>query len=160
MLLFPIILLLLIFIFLITVYCIMEYIFESFTVMKIMKNLNWKRYDLAFLPGYNKYLLAKSISSKKLGVFSCLSNFLFLGTMLSNILIKKQLDFNYLLVIFLCSSFIGFIVNTIIAHKIFKKCIPQYEVLLTLFCILSLGFLRPIFLFCIRNKFLSIETIR
>ena len=45
-----------------------------------------------------------------------------------------------------------FILDAVIAHNIYKSRSEQHGELLTAFHILSLGLLRPIFLFALRNK--------
>ena len=52
---------------------------------------------------------------------------------------------------------IEFILNSIIAYKIYKKTTNKYGDILTVFNVLTLGMLSPIFLFIIRNKIKIVE---
>ena len=54
--------------------------------------------------------------------------------------------------IFLICILISFVLDVIIAHKIYTKAIGKYGDIFTVFSVLTLGFLRPIFLFAIRSK--------
>ena len=65
--------------------------------------------------------------------------------------INKKLEI-VLFIILVISLIITFILDTMIAHRIYKSRANKYEDILTVFNILSLGLLRPIFLFIIRNK--------
>lgn len=65
--------------------------------------------------------------------------------------INKELEI-VLFIILVISLIITFILDTIIAHRIYKSRANKYGDILTVFNILSLGLLRPIFLFIIRNK--------
>ena len=45
-----------------------------------------------------------------------------------------------------------FILDTLIAHRIYKSRAGKYGDVLTVFTVLSLGLLRPVFLFAVRNR--------
>ena len=55
-------------------------------------------------------------------------------------------------VIFLVCVLIGFILDIIISHKIYQNATNKYGDIYTILSILTLGILRPIFLFIVRNK--------
>ena len=64
--------------------------------------------------------------------------------------INKELEI-VLFIILVISLIITFILDTMIAHRIYKSRTNKYGDILTVFNILSLGLLRPIFLFIIRK---------
>lgn len=131
-------------------YTIISYTFQGISIMCMCKNMKYKNTFIAWIPFYNKYLLGKIANNKIMGVLSgflslisiCLATYFY---------IHKELEivpFIILIVILI----ITFILDTIIAHRIFKSRTSKYGDILTVFNILSLGLLRPIFLFIIRNK--------
>ena len=44
------------------------------------------------------------------------------------------------------------LLDTLIAHRIYKSRAGKYGDVLTVFTVLSLGLLRPVFLFAVRNR--------
>ena len=97
-----------------------------------------------------KYLLGKIAGNKIMGAISGILSFIAicLGT---RFYINKELEI-VLFIILVISLIITFILDTMIAHRIYKSRTNKYGDILTVFNILSLGLLRPIFLFIIRNK--------
>lgn len=131
-------------------YTIISYTFQGISIMCMCKNMKYKNAFTAWIPFYNKYLLGKIANNKIMGV---LSGFLSLISicLVTYFYIHKELEivpFIILIVILI----ITFILDTIIAHRIYKSRANKYGDILTVFNILSLGLLRPIFLFIIRNK--------
>lgn len=133
----------------IIVYVVITYIFESITVMSISKNLQYKAPFTAWLPFYNKYLLCKIANSKVIGIILPILNILTMGI---GIYCYVQSEFNPIIfMIFLICVLLGFILDIVISHKIYVNAINKYGDVLTVFSVLTLGFLRPVFLFIIRN---------
>ena len=134
----------------IVIYLLIVYIFESIFIMKVLKNSRKKTYLLAWIPFYNKYLLGRIANKKVLGVMSALTGLTLTGMSIYfyiNSIFDVKL-FGFFLVLVL----IDFIINIVISHRIFKKALVKYGDILTIISVLTLGLLRPIFLFAIRNK--------
>lgn len=137
----------------IVIYQIITYIFESFAIMEMGKNLQYKAVGTAWIPFYNKYLLGKIAQHKVLGVILTILNVVIVITGIGSYV---QNDLNAILFgTFLICVFASFILDSIIAHKIYTKAIGKYGDILTVFGVLTLGFLRPIFLFVVKNKIKS-----
>lgn len=138
------------FIAIITFYTLISYIFESISIVSMSKNQKYKNTNTGWIPFYNKYILSKIGNSKPLGIT------LFITTLISTITIILFFVFKepqpVLIIIFLLSTLITFILDIILSHKIFNKYSKNFKDVMTALSILSLGFLRPIFLFIIRNK--------
>ena len=131
-------------------YIIMSYTFQSISIMCMRKNMGYKNNFVAWIPFYNKYLLGKIAKNKIIGGISS-----FLSILLICLLIYFHIYQEYETVqcsIFLISLITVFILDTIIAHKIYTSYICKYGDILTVFNVLTFGLLRPIFLFLIRNK--------
>lgn len=134
----------------IIIYVIMTYIFESISIMCISKKLQYKATFTAWIPFYNKYLLSKIAGSKVLGLILALFN---IGTVCTGLHCYFQAEFNYIVfIIFLICIFVGFILDIVVSHKIYKNVTPKYGDILTVLSVLTFGILRPIFLFIIRNN--------
>lgn len=138
------------FIAIITFYTLISYIFESISIVSMSKNQKYKNANTGWIPFYNKYILSKIGNSKPLVIT------LFITTLISTITIILFFVFkepqSILIIFFLLSVLITFIIDIILSHKIFNKYSSKYKDIMTILSVLSLGFLRPIFLFIIRNK--------
>ena len=134
----------------VVLYIIMSYTFQGISIMCMCKNMGYKNTFTAWIPFYNKYLLGKIAGNKIMGGISGILSFIAicLGTRLY---INKKLEI-VLFIILVISLIITFILDTMIANRIYKSRANKYGDILTVFNILSLGLLRPIFLFIIRNK--------
>ena len=132
-------------------YLLFIYIFESLALMGIYKNANNSKYWQVWIPFYNKYLLGEAAHSKKIGILLALNNLLviFLGIYFYH----GQVFHAGLFVVFLLLLLIGFILDCVLSHKIFKKASDRYGDILTVLSVLSLGILRVIFMFLIRNRY-------
>lgn len=138
------------FIFIIIFYVLISYIFESLAITSMSKNLKSKNIYTGWIPFYNKYILGKIGNSEPLGIT------LFITTLISTITIILFFIFKepqpVLIIIFLLSVLTTFILDIILSNKIFNKYSKNFKDVMTALSVLSLGFLRPIFLFIIRNK--------
>lgn len=132
------------------VYQVMVYFFESISIMCMCKNLKYNAPITAWIPFYNKYLLGKISGSKSLGIILASLNFLMVGSLILSY--SKNLNSGVFSIIFLICALVGFLFDIIVAHKIYDKAEIKYGDLLTVFSVLTVGILRPIFLFMIRNK--------
>lgn len=139
--------------FIVAAYVSITYVFESIAVSSMLKNKQASYPYRGWIPFYNKYLLGKEGDSDLTNILGTISAIMqcvviFLG-------IHIYIDGNmypFLFFLFIIFSLMGFIFDTIIAHKIYKKKGIRYGDIFTVFSVLSFGFLRPIFLFIIRNK--------
>lgn len=134
----------------IVIYLVVVYIFESIFMMKVLKNSNKKGRLLAWLPFYNKYLLGKIADRRAQGIAILIINLIVVGVGVFFYL--KPTFYAELFGIFLLLILINFILNIVVSHNIFKKALSKYGDILTIFSVLTLGLLRPIFLFVLRNK--------
>ena len=134
----------------VVLYIIISYTFQGISIMCMSKNMGYKNTFTAWIPFYNKYLLGKIAGNKIMGVISGVLSFIsiFLGICFY---INKELKI-VLFIILTISLIITFILDTMITHRIYKSHAKKYGDILTVFNILSLGLLRPIFLFIVRNK--------
>ena len=133
----------------IIVYLIITYIFESISIMCMNKNLQYKATFTAWIPFYNKYLLSKIVGSKILGLILVLCN---IGTVCIGMYCYFRAEFNYIVFgMFLICIFLGFILDIVVSHKIYKNVTPKYGDILTVLNVLTFGIVRPIILFIIRN---------
>ena len=134
----------------VVLYIIMSYTFQGISIMCMSKNMGYKNAFTAWIPFYNKYLLGKIVGNKIMGGISGILSFLSI-CLGARFFINIELEI-VLFIILVISLIITFILDTIIAHRIYKSRANKYGDILTVFNILSLGLLRPIFLFIIRNK--------
>ena len=139
-------------------YAVMTYIFESISIMCICKNLQYKAPFTAWIPFYNKYLLGKISGNKILGVILAITNIatFFMGIYCYSLSTFSPISFG----VFLVCMLLGFILDIVISHKIYKNVTNKYADILTILSVLSLGILRPIILFVIRNKINEIMDIK
>lgn len=128
------------------IYMIIAYLFESSAIMRFRKNLGNKKNIIAFIPFYNKYLLGKISDNKPLGIVLSFTSIL--GVI--SFILFYCMNSSFYFWLFLILSFISFLLENIISSDIFKKY-SKYNVVFTVFSILSLGILRPIFLFALRS---------
>lgn len=134
----------------IIIYIVITYVFESIALKRMMSNLQYKNSFTAWIPFYNKFLLGKIAGNKKLGIILAIVDLI---TACSGIYCYNQNTYIVQgFIVFLICILISFILNTILSDKIYKKAINKYSDILTIFSVLSLGSLRPIFLFLVRNR--------
>lgn len=131
-------------------YLIVSYTFESISVMSMNQKSEAAKPFLSWIPFYNKYLLGKITGNSLLGILSGLL------TLISICLGAYFYFFHELeltLFVVLVISFIGaFISDTMIAQNIYKSRAGKFHDLLTILTVLSLGLVRPLFLFILRNR--------
>lgn len=131
--------------FIIVIYLLVSYVFESLALhtMSNYKTLSW-------VPCLNKYCLGSLVKKEKMGLvltivdlmMVILGSYLFLSGAYSALL--------FLLLLLLTA--VSFVLNTILAHLIFKERSARFGDIYTILSVLSLGLLRPIFMFVLRNK--------
>ena len=123
------------------IYFAVSYVFESIAAMGMCKNLYYKHSGTAWIPFYNKYLLGKIAGNKALGIIE--------GVLNLSIATVAVLFFCFELEIGIIGSFV---IDVIIADKIFKNLNIRYSDVLTVVNVLTFGLFRPIILFVFRNK--------
>ena len=136
--------------FLIVIYLVITYIFESLALARMCKNSNYKHSFLAWIPFYNKYILGKIVNKKVLGMIVAIANLFII--MIAVYLYITNIFNAILSIALLVLVIVAFVLDIIISHNIFKKSTFKYHDIFTIFSALSLGFLRPIFLFILRNN--------
>lgn len=134
----------------IVIYLLITYLFESMTLFRICKSRGDQVAFLAFVPSYQKYLLGMIAKKKWIGSILMIVDILVIAFFLYSCCTQVLLEWMLLVLLFLL--FVSFILNTVIAHYIFKLTNIRYADILTVFSILSFGLLRPIFLFLLRNR--------
>lgn len=134
----------------IVIFAVINYIFESISISCIGNKMNCSFKFISWIPFYNKFLLGKIGGNKIIGgILEILNLFI----VLFGIYFFVNTKTNYIIVcIFILCLLLSFILDTILSYKIYSKAVNKYSSLLTVLNILSLGILRPIILFVIRNK--------
>ena len=134
----------------IVIFAVINYIFESISISCIGNKMNCSFKFISWRPFYNKFLLGKIGGNKIIGGILGILN---LFIVLFGIYFFVNTKTNYIIVcIFILCLLLSFILDTILSYKIYSKAVNKYSSLLTVLNILSLGILRPIILFVIRNK--------
>ena len=132
------------------VYSLISYVFQGISIMCMGKNRGYKTAFTAWIPFYNKYVLGKIAGNPIIGGIAGMLSFV---SICSGVLfICKEWAGIVVFAVFVISLMTTFILDAVIAHNIYKSRSEQHGELLTAFHILSLGLLRPIFLFARRNK--------
>lgn len=128
-----------------TFYLLNDYIFESIFIYKVSKS------KLAFIPIYNKIILGKTFHENKLGFGIFLTDLLSLIFLILSLTITTNYDtLIFISIIFLL--ILSFILNTIMSHLIIKKYVKKYVDIITIINVFTLGIIRPITYFLIRNR--------
>lgn len=133
------------------IYYAVSYIFESIAAMCMCKNLHYKHSGAAWIPFYNKYLLGKIAGNRALGIIEGALN-LAVATVAVLFFVFK-LEIGTIGVVSLLACIIAsFVIDVIIADKIFKNLNVKYKEVLTVVNVLTCGLSRPIILFIVKNK--------
>lgn len=129
---------------------IITYIFESIALMKMSKNLGYPLSGTAWIPFYHKYILGKIAENKVLGIILAIDDMLTLVVWIGYCLWGN--DQPMVGILFLVCVLISFILNIILTHKVYTRFEKKRRDIYTVLSVLTFGFLRPIFLFLVRNK--------
>ncbi|MEE3344098.1 MAG: hypothetical protein VZS44_08430 [Bacilli bacterium] len=139
----------------ISIYALLQYIFDSIFIYKIMKKKNKKNAMISWIPYYNKVILAKIAKKKLFGwiIFVLHLICVFLLIVL-NILFHDTLTslFEIIIIIIAMLEVIIFILNMVLFHKIMKRVTNKYVDLLVLLNVFTLGIFRSIILFMVRDN--------
>ncbi len=131
-------------------YIMASYVLEGFSIACMRKKAGDAHTFPAWIPFYSKYLLGKLADRRVMGAVSALL------TLLSACLcvyfyVCRELNTLWFILL-LMALLAVFILDTLIAHRIYKSRAGKYGDVLTVFTVLSLGLLRPVFLFAVRNR--------
>lgn len=129
------------------IFVVISYIFESIAIYNFYKKEDGKKSLTCFIPCYNKYLYGLIGDNKTIGIILSISSFVKLISFILWFFLNNSPAF-WIFILFLV---INFILNAVISSKIYKKY-SKYDVIFTILSIVTLGILRPIFLFALRNK--------
>lgn len=130
-------------------YIMASYVLEGFSIACMRKKAGDAHTFPAWIPFYSKYLLGKLAGRRVMGAVSALLTLLSVCLCVYFYVCR---ELNTLWFILLLMALLAvFILDTLIAHRIYKSR-SKYGDLLTVFTVLSLGLLRPVFLFAVRNR--------
>lgn len=137
-------------------YTLVSYVLESFAAMRMGENLNYKVKFAAWIPVYNKYILGRIAENKALGG---ISGVLTLAEVCLCIYFYFNREINTaLFILLIVCVIITFIIDTVISHKLFLQRINKNADILTAVNVITLGILRPVFLFALRNRLDKAQT--
>lgn len=131
-------------------YIMASYVLEGFSIACMRKKAGDAHTFPAWIPFYSKYLLGKLADRRVMGAVSALLTLLSVCLCVYFYVCR---ELNTLWFILLLMALLAvFILDTLIAHRIYKSRAGKYGDILTVFTVLSLGLLRPVFLFAVRNR--------
>lgn len=133
----------------VAIYTVVSYAFESIFIMARRKKSGYRCSFTAWIPFYNKYLLGKIAGSSTLGAVTGVLALVSVG-LSTYLYIHREPELVPFMILALI-LLVVFILNTIIAHRVYAKSAGKYSDALTILSVLSLGLLRPVFLFALRN---------
>lgn len=136
------------------IYFAVSYVFESIAAMGMCKNLYnlyYKYSGTAWIPFYNKYLLGKIAGNKALGIIEGVLNLSIATVAVLFFCFELEIGIIGLIALLAC-IIASFVIDVIIADKIFKNLNIRYSDVLTVVNVLTFGLFRPIILFIFRNK--------
>ena len=135
-------------------YIMASYVLEGFSIACMRKKAGDAHTFPAWIPFYSKYLLGKLADRRVMGAVSALLTLLSVCLCVYFYVCR---ELNTLWFILLLMALLAvFILDTLIAHwkarYLYKSRAGKYGDVLTVFTVLSLGLLRPVFLFAVRNR--------
>lgn len=131
-------------------YIMASYVLEGFSIACMRKKAGDAHTFPAWIPFYSKYLLGRLADRRVMGAVSALLTLLSVCLCVYFYVCR---ELNTLWFILLLMALLAvFILDTLIAHRIYKSRAGKYGDVLTVFTVLSLGLLRPVFLFAVRNR--------
>lgn len=139
----------------ISIYALLQYVFDSIFMYKVMKKKKEKGLILSWIPFYNKVILAKIAKKELYGwiIFVlhliCVFLLIVLSIMYHNTLTSL---FEIIVLIIAILEVIIFILNMVLFHIIMKRLTNKYVDLLVIFNVFTLGIFRSIILFMVRNN--------
>ena len=130
-------------------YIMASYVLEGFSIVCMRKKAGDAHTFPAWIPFYSKYLLGKLADRRAMGAVSALLTLLSVCLCIYFYVCR---ELNTLWFILLLMALLAvFLLDTLIAHRIYKSR-SKYGDILTVFTVLSLGLLRPVFLFAVRSR--------
>ena len=124
------------------VYLLYSYIFESLFCTYVSQS-RW-----CWIPVWGQYLMGQTTGSRKLGLALALDHLIIIVLCCASY--SKYVE--TVVVLLLLLIVLGVALKAIVAHRLYKIAAPERYKVLSVISILSLGLLRPIFLFALRKK--------
>ncbi len=138
----------------IVVWCITKfvlYIFQSFGLLNIAKNEKYKYPYIVWIPGVSHYILGKFCLSQKKAIIYSILTIIKITLFIGAILINNNILFYTVLIYTICY----FIIDMTVMNKFYKKMYKNPEIF-TILTIITFGLLKPIFIYTIKIKKISI----
>lgn len=132
------------------VYFLYAYTLESLSVMRILRGAGKKGAVLAWVPFYKQYLLGKIAGCPKLGAAVALDYLAAAVLCLLPNVAERYLV--YIALAILALLVLAFVLKSMLYHRIYQLAAPKRYDLFTIFGVVTLGILRPAFLFALKNK--------
>lgn len=130
------------------IYLLYSWIFESIFCASLCKNRwGWKPV-LGWIPVWGQYLLGRATGARKMGLLLELDHLIVL--VLCMVITTERVQVNS--VVFLFFIALGVVLKAILAHRLYKMLAPQHYKVYAWASVLSMGLLRPVFLFVLRKK--------
>ena len=130
------------------VYLLYSWVFESIFCAHLCRNL-WNRpWVLGWIPVWGQYLLGKASGSRGLGAALAVTHLMVLT--LSMFIAAECVRVDGMVYLFFLA--LAVVLKAIVAHRLYKIAAPERYKVLSVISILTMGLLRPIFLFALRKK--------
>lgn len=121
-------------------YVLVSYIFESISIVSMSKRLKYKNAYTGWIPFYNKYILGKIGNSKPLGITLVITTLISTITIILFFVFKEPQSI--LIIFFILSVLITFIIDIILSHKIFNKYSSKYKDIMTILSVFITRFFK------------------
>lgn len=132
------------------IFTVVRYILDGISVMRMAENLKFRHSGTVWIPFYNSFMIGKIAGNRALGAVS--GAFLFVSAGLSIYFYVVGESNDALFAVLLVCLLVAFITDTVLSHRIYRNALGVYGDILTVLTVISLGILRPILLFIIRNR--------
>ena len=138
------------------IYKIIAYIFESIGLTSIAKRENYSYPFIGWIPGLSHFIIGKYSSdgddekSTSSGVIYALLTIIKIAFLIIVSQINIAQNSNYLLIILIYLA-IYFVIDMIYMNKFYQKAY-KHPIVFTFFTIVSIGLLKPIFIFASKGK--------
>lgn len=126
------------------------YIFQSFGLLNIARNENYKYPYIVWIPGISHYILGKFTTNNIKGTIYSILTIIKILLFISTIFVENSILFYT----FLIYIIIYFIIDMLMMNKFYKKVYKQPQIF-TVFTIITLGLLKPIFIYTVKIKKIS-----
>ena len=136
------------------IYSVVRYVLEGISVMRMAERLGYKHGGVAWIPFYNNCLIGKIAGARTLGIISFVLSVITFGISICYYIMAEGYPIveKFAFPAELALLAVKFVIDSVIAHKIYRKALGNNGDIMTVLTCLSLGLLRPIFFFAVRNK--------